>query len=163
MRNKLIEEIYREYYTALFLYAFSLCKNKQDAQDLVSETIIKAYLSYRKTSGSMKNWLLIVLKNLFISEYRRRKKIVDYPVEIIEDSYDALEYYIKEENKRWLYRKIYDLKEPERSVMLLTIQFSLQDKDIAKYLNISEENVRTLRYRTKNKLKAMARKEGYLE
>jgi len=162
MRNKVIEEIYHEYHTALFLYAFSLCGNKHDAQDLVSETIVKAYLSYHKSSGSIKNWLLVVLKNIFIDEYRKKRKIVDYPIEIIEDPYDALEYYIKEEHKRWLYRKIYSMKEPERSVMLLTIQFALNDKEIARYLNISEDNVRTIRYRTKNKLKELARKEGYI-
>ena len=128
----------------------------------MSETIVKAYLSYHKSSGSIKNWLLVVLKNIFIDEYRKKRKVVDYPIEIIEDPYDALEYYIKEEHKRWLYRKIYSMKEPERSVMLLTIQFALNDKEIARYLNISEDNVRTIRYRTKNKLKELARKEGYI-
>ena len=160
MKKDVIEQIYKTYYRSLFLYAFSLCKNKHDAEDLVSETLIKAILSYEMNSGNLKNWLLVVLKHQFMNDYKKKKRIVEYPIEIIEDPHDALENYILEENKRWMYAQIYRLKEPERSVLLLTLQFNLKDNEIAEYLNISIENVRVLRHRAKNHLKELARKEG---
>ena len=162
MKKDILEQIYQKYHRALFLYAFSLCQNRHDAEDLVSESFVKAFLSYKEGSGNIKNWLLVVLKNQFINEYKRKKRIVDYPIEIIEDPYDALKHYIKEDEKRWMYAQIYHLKEPERSVLLLTIQFRLKDEEIANYLHLSVANVRLIRYRAKQILKELARKEGYI-
>ena len=100
MKRDIIEQIYHKYHRALFLYAFSLCQNRHDAEDLVSESFVKAFLSYKEGSGNIKNWLLVVLKNQFINEYKKKKRIVEYPIEIIEDPYDALKHYIKEDEKR---------------------------------------------------------------
>lgn len=35
------EMFYQRYYSQLYLYAFSLCRNDQQAQDLVSETFYR--------------------------------------------------------------------------------------------------------------------------
>lgn len=39
----------------------------------------------------------------------------------------------------------------------------MKDQEIARHLHISEENVRTLRYRCKKKLKEKALKEGLFD
>ena len=44
--------IYVAYYKPLYLYALSLTGNKQDAEDLLQETFVKSFLSYKNT-GSM--------------------------------------------------------------------------------------------------------------
>ena len=59
------KQIYEIYQRPLFLYALSLTKNIQDAEDLLQETFIKAFLSYEKT-GSIKYWLVTVLRNEFL-------------------------------------------------------------------------------------------------
>lgn len=56
--------IYETYSRSLYLYALSLTENRQDAEDLLQETFVKAYLSYRET-GSIKYWLVTVLRNEF--------------------------------------------------------------------------------------------------
>ncbi len=102
-----------------------------------------------------------MLKNQFINEYKKKKRIVDYPIESYFDS-SQLEKMIHDERKRWMYTKIYELEEPKRSVLLLTIQLNLSDEKIAEYLHLSVDSIRTIRYRTKKKLKKLAEKEGYL-
>ena len=64
---------------ALKRFAFSLCKNNFDADDLVSETILKAYekISGLKDESKTKQWLFRILNNQFISTYRSRKKFVE--------------------------------------------------------------------------------------
>lgn len=64
---------------ALNRFAFSLCKNNFDADDLVSETIVKAYenISKLKDETKTKQWLFRILNNQFISNYRSRKKFVE--------------------------------------------------------------------------------------
>uniref|UniRef100_UPI004056C114 RNA polymerase sigma factor n=1 Tax=Agathobacter sp. TaxID=2021311 RepID=UPI004056C114 len=69
------KQIYDTYKKALYLYALSLAKNTQDAEDLLQETFVKAYLSYRNT-GSIKYWLVTVLRNEFYNLQRKRKKEV---------------------------------------------------------------------------------------
>lgn len=46
------KQIYEIYQRPLFLYALSLTKNIQDAEDLLQETFIKAFLSYEKQEVS---------------------------------------------------------------------------------------------------------------
>ena len=39
------KQIYELYYKPMFLYALSLTNNVQDAEDLLQETFVKAFLS----------------------------------------------------------------------------------------------------------------------
>lgn len=165
MKEKELESLFKKYYSILFLYALSLCKNEDDAKDLVSETFLKAYLSYDETKGTFKTWTFLVLRNLFIDECRKKKKLLNenqYEIIWIKDPYDALSHYIKEENKRWLYSNIYLLPQREKDIMLMTLLWNMNDSEIADKLHIRIDLVRTIRYRVKNKLKEKAKKEGYL-
>lgn len=70
----------------------------------------------------------------------------------IEDGNDIIDYLIKEERKKWLYKEIYALPEKEREIMLLSIQSEFTDQIIAKLVNLSPTNVKTIRFRVKQKL-----------
>ena len=163
MRNKYLEMVYQKYYKQLFLFAFSLCHNKEDAEDLVANTFVKAMLSYNE--GNLKAWLYTVLKNEFYNLYRKRKKtiteeLIDFNE--IKDSLNVLEEYIKEDKKRWLYNQIYLLRDKEKQIMLLAIQEDLDDKTIANIVGLTIENVRIIKYRVRKKLKDLCMEEGYL-
>src|SRR5207253_3410686 len=61
---------------ALYRVALRLTRNAADADDLVQETMLKAYRSwdqYEKGTNA-KGWLLTILRNAFINEYRRRTR-----------------------------------------------------------------------------------------
>lgn len=83
---------FRQNAKALFSFAFKLTKNKMDADDLVQETAIKAYKNFDKFSqgSSFKNWTFTILKNTFISKYRKRKKS-----KVVSQSVEELEYAIE--------------------------------------------------------------------
>lgn len=62
---------------ALYNFACKLSLDEDDANDLVQETLIKAYksgLSFVAGSNA-KSWLFKILKNTFINEYRRKKRL----------------------------------------------------------------------------------------
>lgn len=61
---------------ALFGAALRMTRNRQDAQDLVQETYLKAVRNlhrYRAEAGC-KSWLFTILTNTYIDLYRKRKR-----------------------------------------------------------------------------------------
>lgn len=59
----------------------SLCGNADLADDLVQETMMKAWkarASYIPGPSSMKSWAFVILRNCFLSQMRRKKFTADY-------------------------------------------------------------------------------------
>lgn len=63
------------YADALFGTALRLTRNRQDAEDLLQETYLRAYSHYDgfQEGTNLKAWLFRILKNGFINGYRQRK------------------------------------------------------------------------------------------
>ncbi len=61
---------------ALLTFAYHLTYNDTDAEDLVQETLTKAYRAIDKYNEgtNAKAWLFKILKNTFINEYRRKTR-----------------------------------------------------------------------------------------
>ena len=101
--------IYEQFYKPLYLYALSLTGNRQDAEDLLQETFVKAYLSY-ENKGSIKYWLVVVLKNEFLQMQRKRKKEILEGEEItLASKQDVLADLIEQEERKLLFREIQNL------------------------------------------------------
>src|ERR1043165_1491844 len=61
---------------ALFGAAYRLTRNARDAEDLVQDSLVRAYRfwdSFQQDSNC-KAWLLRIVTNTFINEYQRRKR-----------------------------------------------------------------------------------------
>ncbi len=59
-------------------FAVSLCGNPDRADDLVQETLVKAWsnLATFAEGTNMPAWLFTILRNIFYSEYRKRRREV---------------------------------------------------------------------------------------
>ena len=163
MENKLFTKIYKLYYKPLYLYALSLTHHMQEAEDLTEETFLKAFLTL-DSHENIQAWLFLVLKNLFYMKVRKRKRMLDMDAEKIKNIPDPSYFYKeKQEQRLWLYEKIFSMEPLEKNIILLTVTAGLKDEEIAKIVNTSVQNVRVIRYRTKEKLKELAKKEGYID
>lgn len=60
-------------------FARSLCGNPDQADDLVQETLIKAWKNQASFAegSNLKAWLFTILRNTFLSERRKRKREVE--------------------------------------------------------------------------------------
>ncbi len=60
-------------------FAMSLCGNATRADDLVQETLVKAWakLATFNEGTNLKAWLFTILRNIFFSEFRRRRREVE--------------------------------------------------------------------------------------
>jgi RNA polymerase sigma-70 factor, ECF subfamily len=56
-------------------FAVSLTRDKDDADDLIQETLFRALSSEQKFAEgtNLKAWMYIIMKNIFINDYRRTK------------------------------------------------------------------------------------------
>jgi RNA polymerase sigma-70 factor (ECF subfamily) len=58
----------------LFSAALRMTRNKQDAEDLVQETMLRAYARFHtfEDGTNLKAWLYRILQNTWIKEYRKK-------------------------------------------------------------------------------------------
>ena len=61
---------------ALRAFAVSLCGNPDRADDLVQETLVKAWASLQsfEQGTNLSAWLFTILRNVYYSEYRKRRR-----------------------------------------------------------------------------------------
>ena len=64
---------------SLRAFAISLCGNVDRADDLVQETLLRALANINsfQPGTNMPAWLFTILRNLFRSEYRKRRREVE--------------------------------------------------------------------------------------
>ncbi len=160
MENDELIRYYQQHYRSLFLFALSLTKNKEDAEDLVANAFLKAILCFEK--GNFKAWIYTVIRNEFINIHHYRKKQI-HSEELRgtweQSSEDILKHYIKNEEKRWLYHQIYQLPDRERQVMILSSFHELSDEETGNIMNLSVANVRVIKHRVKKKLIDLYKRE----
>lgn len=70
-----------EHLPALRAFAMSLTRNSASADDLVQDTIVKAWSNIEKfqVGTNMRAWLFTILRNTFYSDRRKRKREVADP------------------------------------------------------------------------------------
>jgi RNA polymerase sigma-70 factor, ECF subfamily len=68
--------------------ALRMTRNPADAEDLVQETMVKAYAGFRsfRRGTNLKAWLYRILTNTYINTYRKKQRSpAEYPTEEITD------------------------------------------------------------------------------
>ena len=109
------------YQDRLRRFAYSLVSDKDDAYDLVQETYLKAF-SYREKLTDYSNlrvWVMTIMKNIFINNYRRTNKgreIINEKTAILKDLEAGFEstdaYYSENEINKALDKLSAELKDP---------------------------------------------------
>jgi RNA polymerase sigma-70 factor, ECF subfamily len=74
----------------LYRHAFRMSHNHADAEDLVQDTVMKAYAHFDsfRSGTNLKGWLLRILTNTYINNYRKkRRQPMQYSAEGLTDQY----------------------------------------------------------------------------
>ena len=72
------EELYKDYFRDVYLYVKSLSGDDRIAEDITSETFLKALQSIDSFKGNcdIRVWLCQIAKNSYFSYLRKNKKII---------------------------------------------------------------------------------------
>jgi RNA polymerase sigma-70 factor (ECF subfamily) len=150
---------------ALYRVAMRLSGNAADADDLVQETMLKAYRAwdqYEKGTNA-KGWLLTILRHAFINEYRRRTR---HPENVDLDTIEPFAAFggIQDEDPQGAFfdrivddevlREIDKLPEAFRETLVLSDVEGMSYQEIAKILEIPVGTVKSRLFRARKVLQA---------
>ncbi len=117
MREHMLEAV-----PSLRAFAISLCGNVDRADDLVQEALLRAWanLDSFQAGTNMSAWLFTILRNLFRSEYRKRRR----EIEDVDGSYAESLTSLPEQNSRLEiseFRRALKLLPPEQRESLILV------------------------------------------
>lgn len=149
----------------LYRVGLRLTGNASDAEDLVQETMLRAFRSWdRYTPGTnAKGWLLTILRHLFINEYRRKSR---HPETVDVDTIEpfALFQEVQEEDPQGAFfdrivddevlRAVDQLPEAFREAVQLSDVEGLSYEEVAKVLAVPVGTVKSRLYRGRRLLQA---------
>lgn len=148
------ESLVANYYQDVYRYGYWLCRNQQQAEDLVQETFLRAWrsLDSLQSDKAAKAWLFTILRRENARIYERyRPELVDIEDHGIADAGD------KEPDskldRQLLHAAIKRLEEEYREPILLQVIGGFSGKEIADMLNLNSNTVMTRLFRARSKLK----------
>ncbi|WP_258833476.1 sigma-70 family RNA polymerase sigma factor [Peribacillus frigoritolerans] len=139
--------------TKLYRTAFIYTKNKDDALDIVQETVYKALnsISSLKETKYYSTWLTKILINTSLDYLKKKKKLVlvDYDLgESVPDKELEIDYSID------LYHAIDQLNDRHKTIVILRYYQDLTIKQIAELLETPEGTIKSNLHRAIKMLKA---------
>lgn len=155
-----IEVLINKYQRNLFAAAFSICKNAEDANDVVQETFIQYYTSKKEFEDEqhLKAWLIRVAVNKskdITRSFWRRNKVNLPPEELPEKSLESCMYPVEMR----LFDEVMRLPEKTRIVIHLYYYEDMSVREIAHILMSTEGAVKMRLSRGRNMLKASLQEE----
>jgi RNA polymerase sigma-70 factor (ECF subfamily) len=152
------EYMYEKYKRLLFAKAYDILKDYGLAEDAVSEAFIRVYKHMHRIdnpdSGQTAAFLVTIVKNLAITLYHKRNKVIPADFGENEEASDFdLEKTIEMKDEAQNAVKLVEkLGEELKAVFLLKYAHDLPHKEIGRILGISENNVTVKLHREKKKL-----------
>nr|WP_243436021.1 sigma-70 family RNA polymerase sigma factor [Acanthopleuribacter pedis] len=167
----------------LYRYAYRLTSNDKDAEDLVQDTLLRAYNKFEQyqSGTSPLAWMLVILRSIFINKYRKKKReghqvsFEDMAAGVdrllVEDTRD-----LPENPEDFLFRNVLDgelrdalanLPKHYLEVILLVDMEDLSYRDAAEVLQIPPGTVMSRLHRARKtlqgELQELARKKGIIK
>ena len=169
---------------ALYGTALRLTKSESDAEDLIQETMLKAFRYFDKYENgtNCKAWLFKIMHNTFINRYRKKQKRKEY---LVDDDYRPLQeraeapehtpFHEDYDSEEQLYFKMFGdevkaaLEEVPVDFRMVVLLADLQDfayKEIAEIMDCPIGTVMSRLYRGRRMLQSeladYAKAEGYI-
>ncbi len=155
-------------YEAVYRYLLSLCRNREDAEDMTQEVFLRAMKAKSGFEGdsSLYTWLCAIGKNLWLNRCRKCGREVQDGDGVIGDLAsdgvsleDAL---CEKDTALGIHRVLHGLEEPYKEVFSLRVFGQLSFREIAGLFGKTESWARVTYHRGKKMILDEMGKEGLL-
>jgi RNA polymerase sigma-70 factor (ECF subfamily) len=144
--------------TDLYRFALWLARDRQVAEDVVQETLLRAWrsLDSLKDTQAAKHWLLTIARREHARLYeRKRHETVNIDDLIaVESPMLASEDYRPDDEVHTVRRAILALDDEYREPLMLQVLMGYTTEEIATHMNINQGAVLTRLFRARNRLRA---------
>lgn len=146
-------ELYQAYAQDVYRFAYWLCGNAQDAEDITSETFVRALTASGKIRAeTVKGYLLTIARNLAYKELKREKRTVQLNIDLAESQSQPPQLVEQSMSLQAAMQFIRTLPEADRAALILRLQNDLPYEEIASMLSISIAAAKVKVHRARLKL-----------
>lgn len=134
-----VQDLVERYQNNLYAVAFNICKNQEDAEDVVQDTFLQYHMSKKEFESEqhIRAWLIRVAinkaKNVTLTFWRRNKSSLEEYMETLN---------FENQESEHLFEAVMQLPEKYRIVIHLFYYEDYSVREIGKILKISESNVK---------------------
>ena len=151
-------ELVNERKEQMYRTAFTYVKNKEDALDIVSETVYKAFLSIKKLKEPrfFNTWITRILINCSLDYIKKNKKVVSF------EEYSIADEGIEDKNKEEvidLHNALGQLNESCKTVVVLKYFQDLTLSEVAEVLQCPIGTIKTNLHKALNQLRINLKEE----
>lgn len=153
------EEMLLPVYENLYKYIYYNTRNKALADDIMQNTLLKAYnhLSELQNTARFKTWIFIISKREMINAFKKYSceismDAAEYRLTYLEDLYFPEDYVLNNELRDAVVEAINSLSFEDKKIVILRYYKGLQLEKIADILKMCHSTVRTRHKSIKNKI-----------
>ncbi|MGB0430721.1 MAG: sigma-70 family RNA polymerase sigma factor [Bacteroidia bacterium] len=176
-KDELFNNEFVPHMDSLYNFGYYLASNEDVAKDLLQETFMKAYrfIEYFQVGTNSKAWLIRIMKNNFINDYRKKSK-APYKVDIddVNQKDDIEDDHVELDMRQEVFGNLIGdeimnavnaLPVDYRLIILLCDIEGFKYDEIAKIIDVPIGTVRSRLHRARNllkeQLKAYAKEKGF--
>lgn len=149
-----------KYKHMVFTLVIRIVKNREEAEEISQDVFVKAYKNLKNFKGDSKfsTWIYKIGYYASLDVLKRNKRHVNsYNIDDIcegdlENVQDGLQILHETERKNIINEALLKLNEDERIILTLYYFEELPIKEIAKVIDLSEENIKVKLFRSRKKL-----------
>jgi len=151
------EAIYTKYFSSVYRYVFSLCRNETVAEEITQEAFYKAMEHIDQFDGKCKLyvWLCQIAKNTLYTYVKKQKRIVsesDLDLSLLPDT--SFESVLIDKELAWeIHKLLHKLDEPYKEVFSLRVFGELSFSHIGELFGKTDSWARLIFYRAKKALR----------
>ena len=133
-----LSALFKKYAPDVFRFALYLCGNREQAEDITSETFVRAWTSPEHIeAATVKAYLFTIARNLFLQELRKKPRFIDLDHQLRDRQPDPQEQAQRKEELHNVLARLQKLPEIDRTAMLMRALEELPYEEIARALKIS--------------------------
>jgi RNA polymerase sigma-70 factor, ECF subfamily len=153
-------DLYQKYAQDVYRFAYWLCGNTQDAEDITSETFVRALTASEQIRAeTVKGYLLTIAKNLAYKKNKRDQRFVPMDSETTSSLAGPANSVETSDSLQHAMRFMRALHPTDRAALVMRLQDELSYEEIASILNISLAATKVKIHRSRLKLSEFMRKQ----
>ena len=157
MNQTTFHDLYVRYAPDVYRFALWLSGNPAEAEDITSETFVRAWAGRGKIrTETVKAYLFTIARNLFLQQQRQQKRQVGLEQAAkIEAKHRPAEAVEQQQEWQKMVQLLQQLPESDRAALILRAQYEMPYAEIARVLGISLSAAKVKVHRARLKVTAV--------